>query len=1070
MRRLSWGKVRTCHLLFALVSFTATLAWAQFETATVSGQVSDPSGLSVAGARVELVDIDRGASISSTTNNSGLYRFASVHPGHYRMEVRANGFRVVNVTGVTVNVQDHLEQNFQLTVGSAAESVTVEGQAPLIDTETGTVSTVVDRQFAENLPMNGRSFQSLVELTPGVVVTTTSVNDNGQFSVDGQRAASNYWMVDGVGANIGIGLSLYGMAGNGLGGAVGSYNAMGGTNSLVSVDALQEFRIQTSTYAPEFGRTPGAQISISTRSGTNQFHGTLFNYFRNDKLDANDWFADRDGLKKPQERQNDFGGTLGGPLIKNRTFFFISYEGLRLRLPQVGQTTVPDLSARANAIPAMVPYFSVFPLPDPNLPDDPNLGIAHFNASFSDKASLDAGSVRIDHKLNDQISVFGRYDQSPSTVLQRRASSTALNNLNLLDYSTQTVTAGTTWNASPRISNDFRFNYSKAISSGTFYLDNFGGGVPLTSLPFPSSITANNGIFWFESQAGLYIVGNEGKPIQRQINIVDNVSLQKGSHSTKFGVDFRRLSPEQGVANYRQVPFFTDMPSAENGTPLFTVVDSETSPTFLFRNIGAFAQDTWRVVPRLTLTYGLRWDVDFVPHLLKGAGLPAAVGFDLNNLSNLGLAPLGTTPYSTRYNNFAPRIGLAYSLFQSREWQTVLRGGFGLFYDLASSEAGNNVLTSQYPLGSETLNFGSFPLADPSPAPISAPSPTNPGTAFLYDPHLRLPYTWQWNVAIEQSLGPQQSISASYIGSAGKRLLASAYLFGPSPSLSVAQLVMNAGRSDYDALQVQFQRRLSRGLQALASYSWAHSIDTGSAGSIGVVSNTVLPSSIPGTNRGPSDFDIRHAFSAGITYDIPGVRLNKLTDALFTGWSLENEIQVRSAPPVDISYAPSGSFFPNNFYGDIRPDLVSGQPFYLRGAQCASIFQGTGDLASGQGCPGGWGFNPAAFAPPAGLQGTTPRNFLRGFGATQWDFAVHRDFKLTESAKLQFREELFNFLNHPNFGPPSGFFGFGTGFGLPLQTLGQSLGGFGSSGAGGFSSLYQMGGPRSIQLALKLFF
>src|SRR5258708_9959546 len=233
-------------LLLVLIPFTATLTLAQFETATVSGQVSDPGGLSVSGAQVNLVDVDRGASIGATTNNAGLYRFASVHPGRYRMEVRAAGFRLINVTGLTVNVQDHLEQNFKLTVGSVSESVTVDGAAPLVDTETPAVSTVVDRQLAENLPMNGRSFQTLIELTPGVVVTPTNSNDNGQFSVNGQRAASNYWTVDGVSANIGIGLSVSGFPGNGLGGSLGSFSAMGGTNSLVSVDALQEFRIQTS--------------------------------------------------------------------------------------------------------------------------------------------------------------------------------------------------------------------------------------------------------------------------------------------------------------------------------------------------------------------------------------------------------------------------------------------------------------------------------------------------------------------------------------------------------------------------------------------------------------------------------------------------------------------------------------------------------------------------------------------------------------------------------------------------------------------------------------------------------
>ena len=315
MLHLSLVFERLC-LLLLLVSLTASSALAQLETATVSGQVMDPSGLSITGAQVKLVDIDRDTAMTRTTNSSGLYTFASVHPGRYRIEVRAAGFRMINFTGLIVNVQDHLEQNFKVAVGSVSESITVEGGAPLVNTESAAVSTVVDRQFAENLPMNGRSFQTLIELTPGVVLTTSGPLSDGQFSVNGQRADSNYWMIDGVSANVGV--SAVGAADT-LSGSLGGFSAQGGTNSLVSVDAMQEFRIQTSTFAPEFGRTPGGQISIVTRSGTNQFHGTAFDYLRNDVLDANNWFngfTNFPPLPKAEERQNDFGGTFSGPIRK----------------------------------------------------------------------------------------------------------------------------------------------------------------------------------------------------------------------------------------------------------------------------------------------------------------------------------------------------------------------------------------------------------------------------------------------------------------------------------------------------------------------------------------------------------------------------------------------------------------------------------------------------------------------------------------------------------------------------------------------------------------------------------
>ena len=1070
--------------LALMVLCFAAVAVAQTETATISGLITDDTGAVVPGAEVKLQSVDRGTVESATTNNAGIYVFASVHPGQYQLAVHKQGFKQVDFLGLIVNVQDHIEQNFRLQIGSVSESVTVEASAATINTTDATVSTVVDRQFAENLPLNGRSFQTLIQLAPGVVVTPTNSNDNGQFSVNGERPAANYWMVDGVSANIGIGVNLDGSSGNGLGGTLGSFSTMGGTNSLVSVDALQEFRIQTSTYAPEFGRTPGAQISIATRSGTNAFHGALFDYLRNDAFDANDWFAIRDGLPKPEERQNDFGGTLGGPILKNRTFFFVSYEGLRLRLPQVNQEEVPDLIARQNAIVAMQPYLDVFPLPTPGAPDNLSEGIAQFRASYSDKSTLDAGSIRIDHKVNEKVSLFGRYDYSPSAVVQRGGSSSSLNTINPINITTETATAGATWSISSAASNDLRFNYSRATASGSFNIDGFGGGVPLASVPFPTSVTSQNGLFWFEIySAGTYYIGKESDNLQQQINLVESFSLQKGSHTAKFGVDFRRLSPRNGAYDYRQVAAFLDVPLAENGNLLEGIINSNISPTFLFRNLGAYAQDTWRVLPRLTVTYGLRWDIDFVPQSLSGPSFPAAVGFNLNDISNLAVAPPGTEPYATTYGNLAPRVGVAYQLRQNQNVQTVLRGGFGIFYDLATSEAGNSVITGLYPFGGSAYSFGTFPLANTAPVPISPPSSSNPGAIALFDPHLKLPYTLQWNVSLEQALGPQQTISASYIGAAGKRLLLSALIEAPTESLSEAQLTTNAGTSDYDALQVQFQRRLSHGLQVLASYTWSHSIDTGSAGSLGVVSNDLVPADLAASNRGPSDFDIRHAFTAGTTYEIPTLKRNALTNAFTSGWSLDNVIQVRSAPPVDVS-DEEFSNFTNGVYADIRPDLVPGQPLYLYGANCASVMQAIGTLSPGEGCPGGKGINPNAFTDPpfdptTGLplrQGNVPRNFLRAFGATQWDFAVHRDFPIHESLKLQFRAEMFNVLNHPNFGPPNTAFlspQFGgpvPGFGVAGQMLGRSLGGFGSTGSGGFSSLYQLGGPRSIQLALKLTF
>jgi hypothetical protein len=1061
---------------------------AQSPNATITGRITDPSKAAVTGAQVIATNVDTGIQQSTTTGAEGLYTIVSLNPGNYKLEVEKQGFRTVVKPDIVLHVQDVSTINFEMAVGTFSESITVTGGAPLIDTESAAVSTVVDRQFAENLPLNGRSFQSLIQLTPGVVLTANNGQDTGQFSVNGQRANANYWMVDGVSANIGI--SATGNPGSGLAGTLGSTSILGGTNSLVSVDALQEFRIQTSTYAPEFGRTPGGQISIVTRSGTNQFHGTAFDYLRNDVFDANDWFADSAGLPKPRERQNDFGGTFSGPIIKGKTFFFFSYEGLRLRLPQVTPTYVPDTNpqdpySRQFATPALLPYINAFPLPNGPEVLDPNgnhQGIAQFNASYSNPGTLDAYSLRVDHKINERLNLFGRYDYSPSKLSQRGFAGYSLNSVAPLSINTQTGTLGLTWAISPVAANDFRFNYSSTGASGSSVMDNFGGAVPLGTLPFPSPFTPRNALFQFTIVAlgtnGGLLEGASSYNQQRQLNFVDTASIQKGSHSLKFGMDYRRLSPRYDAHAYSQQNYFLNMPSAETGSLYFSLVDSNLPVTFLFRNLGVFAQDTWHITPRLTMTYGLRWDVDFV--MSSSPEFNAVTGFDLSNLSNLALLPAGTPPYKTKWGNLAPRIGLAYQVSESQRWQTVLRGGFGVFYDLASSEAGNDVGVNQYPFGSSAALLGipfggtaTFPLSPDSAKPpqIVAPDATNGGLLTALDPNLGSPHTLQWNIALEQALGPQQTLSLSYVGAAGRRLIQTGSI-PPDPNLNLpgATLITNAGTSDYNALQLQFQRRLSRGLQSLASYSWSHSLDTASAGSTGSGSNA-LSALNSNLNRGPSDFDVRNALSIALTYDVPAPQGNALVKAIFRSWSTENIVQARSAPPVDVFY-PFFAFpsqqLSNGFQANVRPDVVAGQPFYLNGPQY----------------PAGRAFNPAAFTSPpftppgcvpgvdfpcSPIQGNLPRNALRGFGSTQWDFAVHREFLLHESLKLQFRAELFNVLNHPNFGPPVGDL-TDPKFGQSTQTLGQSLNGSFGSGAGGFNPLYQLGGPRSIQLGLKLSF
>ncbi len=1073
-------------LIFAATLLLPCATFAQTESARISGVVTDPSGAVVVDAEIVLTNVEQGTSTAVVTNHAGIYVLPSVRPGQYRMSARKPGFKTVDVLGVVVNVQDRLEENFRMQTGSVTESITVTGGAPLVNTEDATVSTVVDRNFAENIPMNGRSFQTLIEQTPGVVTVaagTKSGYDSGQFSINGQRPVSNYWMVDGVSANAG---SSGGLVGNQISGTTGISSVLGGTNSLVSVDAMQEFRIQTSTFAPEFGRTPGGQISIVTRSGSNAFHGTAFDYLRNDILDANNWFnginlLNATPLPKPEERQNDFGGTFSGPILKDRTFFFLSYEGLRLRLPKTGLSTVPDVAARQSAPPVVQAVLNAYPVPNgppPNGSTDPQ-----FNATYSDPATLDAYSIRIDHKLANRFTLFGRYNYSPSENDIRGEFSLPLSSRFDTRSTAQQGTIGLSGGVTPTLANEFRFNYSRTEGFSRFAIDNFGAAVPFPSqVPTQFSHGAQFTFFIFSLNHGELVDGPAARNLQRQINLVDTVTAQTGKHSLKFGVDYRRLTPVFEPLRYTEGAFFGDVPTAASGNVSFSLSSLSQGATFRFQNLSFFAQDTWRMGDRLNLTYGVRWDTDFSPSTLSGPAAIAVTGFNPSDWSHLAIAPSGTPPFQTKFGNFAPRVGAGYQVSPDPNWGSVVRGGFGVFYDLATSEFGNT-LAATYPYVG-AFNFqagGTYPLSPVAytPPPIVPPSSSNPANLSFLDPHLKSPYTLEWNIAFEQKLGAQQSLSITYVGAAGRHLLQTTTAENPTPAYPFLVYVTNSATSDYDALQTRFERRLARNLQVLSSYAWSHSIDTGSSGSPNYKSNLSNPG-----NRGSSSFDIRHSFSAGLTYDLPSGAQQRLLHEITRGWSLQSIFEAHTGQPVDVSIP----FFRNLAGQDValRPDVLSGIPLYLFGSQ----YPGGKALNNTPGagvCPDGTPSVGPFCAPPLDAnqlptrQGNLGRNALRGFGLFQWNLGVHRDFPIHESVSLQFRAEMFNVLNHPNFGPPSAELSYASpspgtpgglsapsGFGLSSQTFNEYLGS--GVAAGGFNALYQVGGPRSIQLALKLSF
>ena len=1008
-----------------------SVASAQSATTTLAGTVVDEKNAVIANADVAVSSSETGLQRNVMTNNSGYFVVSFLPPGRYNVTARHPGFAKLEVRNVTLNVNEQRTLKLQLTVGQITESVVVESVS-LIQSESAAVANVIDRQFVENLPLNGRSFSTLIELTPGAVLTKTP----GQYSVNGQRTNANYFTVDGVSANVAIDPFI--QIAQTAGGSIPAFSALGTTSNLVSIDALQEFTIQSSTYAAEFGRMPGAQVATVTRSGTNEFHGVLFNYFRNDALDANDWFANSRALGKPALRQNDFGGVLGGPIFRDQTFFFFSYEGLRLRQPQVRITAVPGVSERSSAPTQIQPYLKAFPLPNGK---ELGNGLAEFNAGYSNPSSLDATSIRFDHNFNSKVSLFGRYNHAPSKASQRGGTfdtPVSLNSSTREIFQTDTITIGSTQIVSPKIVNDFRANYSRNSGANIYSIDEFGGAVPPSdSLLFPPFASRNDSFFGFSlSDSVFYAVGKNARNFQRQINVVDNLALSSGRHQFKMGVDFRRLSPSLGTSAYFQQPSFRGVAGALTGIAAGVQVSGKSGKaTTKVTNFSAYAQDTWNTGDRLTLSFGLRWE--FNPPASVTAVNPPLIATGVEEPATIHLAQPGTGWNMS--SKFAPRFGLAYRLSQEPGRERVVRGGFGIFYDTAGGLAANV-------LGG-TISSGALIFSVPFPltlAQATPPSPSNPVPPYslvtAFERELTLPRTYQWNMSFEQSFSSKQTATVSYVGAAGRNLLRRERFFRPNPNFINVNAVTDSATSDYHALQIQYNRRLSRGVQALGSYTWSHSIDISSTEAL-----LNLPGSTvdPRVDRASSDFDVRHSFSAGVTYDIHGRFPNHFVGRVLRKWSLDALVRARSATPVNILTGARLS----GVFNVSRPDLVNGVPLYLNDPTVA----------------GGKRINAAAFSvPPPTRQGTLGRNALRGFPVNQLDFALHRRFSLSERWTLQFRAEFFNIFNHPNFADPHNILSEGALFGQSTMMLGRSL--------GGLNPLYQIGGPRSIQLALRLQF
>jgi|HubBroStandDraft_1064217.scaffolds.fasta_scaffold03761_5 hypothetical protein len=1020
----------------------STLAFAQSTNATISGGVTDASGDFIVNAEVEIANDFTGVVYSAATNNEGMYIVPILPPGHYHVQVSKPGFKTIIKADVVLNVQSALALNFTLPVGATSESITIDSASAAINTTDGSVSTVVDRQFVENMPLNGRSFQDLISMTPGVSTASPqsgsgpgAIGATGDFSVNGQRTESNSYSVDGVSANVGAG-NGYGVSGAAVGGAVAASSALGTTQGLVSVDALEEFRVLSSTYSAEFGRSPGGQFSFLTRSGTDQFHGSAFDYLRNNYFDANDWFNDHYGVLASALRQNDFGFTVGGPVVKHlRTFFFFSYEGLRLTQPQAASAElVPDQYLRDQAPAAIQAILNAFPEPTPGGTDYGSVSqpsLAQFLKSYSVPSQIDSTSLRLDKAFGDKLALFLRAAYSPSSADTR-----SLSALSQLGFGTQTYTLGATSQWARKLSDDFRLGFARSDSRVLGTLDGFGGAMPINlaaAVGQGASPAATPAIFLDFGGAG-YSELSSGVSANglRQWNAVNTWAWIPGKHTFKFGVDYRHLNSPILPSTLQMYPLFFGASDVLNNSATETSVVALSSATPIFNQFAAFAQDEWRLRPSLTLSLGLRWELSPPPSGADGHDAYTISG-DLSEPSTLGIAPQGTPLWHTPWLNFAPRLGVAWQARTRPGWETVLRSGGGVFFDGDNQVAGSGFGGAGF---EAVTNYFGAPLPL-SPQQINLTIGIAPpyGTLSAFPAHLQLPYVLEWSTSLEQALGQAQSLTVSYVGSNGRRQLGEKELsLAPlNPNFTYVLYFDSGLSSSYNALQAKFQRSLAHGLEALASYTWGHAIDFGST----YAALYVL--------RGNADFDVRDSFSAALSWNLPERATGRWSRTFSNGWGVDGRILARSAFPVTIE-------------GNLNVDNATGTNYYTG----VNLVPNEPVYIGGRSFPGGRSLNPAAFAAPSGTElGDAPRNFARGFGETQLNLALRREFRPCDRVRIQFRAESFNMVNHPNFGYVDPFLSDAT-FGQATAMLNQSL--------GTLASQYQQGGPRSFQFALKTLF
>lgn len=1043
---------RLCLLSAAALACGALPVCGQSLFGTILGTVTDTSQAGVPNALVQIRNLDTNAVRAVRTNSSGDYQAPALPVGDYEISCEASGFRRALVPRVTLTVDQRARIDVRLDVGALEQQIEIAARAPIVDTDTASQGTVVDNRRIVELPLNGRNFEQLAVLAPGVIAPVAGAGNAAYFSVAGTRGLSNSFIMDG---------------------ATNTNNNANVTFINPSVDLIEEFTILRNTFNAEFGHG-AAQVNVVTKSGGNSLHFVLFEFLRNDDIQARNFF---DGARKPPLRRNQFGGTVSGPILipkvyhgKNKTFWLVNYEGVRQTSPATLLSTLPtqaelggDLSAintavkdpatglpfPGNQIPAsrIDPTTAIFRQYMPKttlLPGALGTGVNLITPSGA-LANFDQFTVKIDHQFNSSNHFFGRYSFNDNTS----AGAAILPIYQLGGFSRQqSAVLGDNHVFRPNLINEFRANFNRhtlhqgpAEHSSTNYAQQLGLKNLLSDNPSFNALPVV-GITGFTG------VGGQSLITQRvnEYSWVDNLTWIHGRHTFKFGADIRRemLDIRNIGATEGSFGFTGDFTGSSLGDFLLGIprTASAAAPpgpdgVNLTTVWQMFAQDDWKVSESLTLSLGVRWEYQsplvnnrgqrsiFDPAFPGGrliySGLPDyfVPGKGLIP-ANQPLAPPGLVP--PQKDDFAPRFGFAWRPFGST--RSSVRGSYGVFYE---EENGNNDVlfgSFNYPF---VLNYGltndlthpTFVWSNLFPSGAAAGSVSFNSMA----PRMPMGYIQQWSLDLQREIAPNLALEVGYMGSKGTKLdfrdnanqavldidpshptpLASREPYPAFATNSV--LITRNGFSHYEALTARLERRFSGGLEFLAAYTFSKTIDNSSfAGNIGAQPAQPMNSYARGEEKGLSYFDVPHRLVVSYVWELPFGRgkpyLNRggVLDYALGGWQLSGITQMQSGNPWSV--------------------LVAGDPANVGtpGVQRAEL---VGDLfPSGfqVGGPARLRFNPGAFAIPAkGTFGNTGRNIIRDAGLNNWDMGVGKQFSITERAHLQFRAEMFNAWNHTQF-------------------------------------------------------